>query len=78
MTLEPHFSNIQLITRETGISENMIEYLPSLSYPCGIHNCCFHMVYSTPEGLFAVIYHCGCEYQTVPDGRMETVFVRKL
>jgi len=68
MTLEPHFSNIQMITRETGISENMIEYLPSQSYPCGIHNCCFHMVYSTPEGLFAIDFRCGCELQTVPDG----------
>ena len=57
----------------------------------GIHNCCYHMVYKTlsgvipengmktePEGLFAVIYHCGCELTTVPDGSLESLYVSKL
>ena len=91
MTIEPHFTNIRLIARETGINENQIEYLPSESYPCGMHNCCYHMVYRTlsgvipengmetePEGLFAVEYHCGCERQTVPDGSLQSLYVSKL
>jgi len=78
MTIEPHFTNIQLITRETNISEHLIEYLPSQSFPCGIRDCCYHMVYRTPEGLFAVNFHCGCERQTVPDGSMAHFGVMKL
>jgi len=78
MTIEPHFTNIQLIARETGISKHLIEYLPSESYPCGIRNCCFCMVYATPEGLFAVNFRCGCERQTVPDGSLQSLYVSKL
>ena len=78
MTIEPHFTNIQLITRETGISESLIEYLPGESYPCGIHNCCFHMVYATPEGLFAVTYHCGCEFQIISDGNLAIIRLNRL
>ncbi|GEM_PF-1739426 len=78
MTVNPHLTNINLIAKQTGISENQIEYLSTLSYPCGMHNCCYHMVYTTPEGLFAVIFNCGCEKQTVPDGSLQSLYVCKL
>jgi hypothetical protein len=52
MTNEPHLTNIKLIASQTGISENRIKYLPELSFPCGMRNCCYHMIYATPVGLF--------------------------
>lgn len=78
MTIEPHFTNIQLITRETGISEHLIEYRPGESYASGLRNCCYRMIYYTPEGLYAIDFRCGCERQTVPDGSLQSLYVSKM
>ena len=75
MAIEPHNTNLKLIADHTGLTENQIKYLPELSYACGMHNCCYHMVYQTPIGLFAVDYRCGCESQVVSDGSRESLYV---
>jgi len=67
---EPHFTNIEMISKLTGIPGRRIHYNARLSYPCGFRKCCYHMVYETPNGQYAVDYCCGCEYDTLPNEAM--------
>ena len=71
VTSDPHCMNKIRVMREAGCNFSDITYLSTESYPAGMRNCCYVNVFQTPNGQYAVEYHCGCEEQTVPDGTKE-------
>ena len=71
-------NHIKMISKTAKVSFNKIHYNNRESRFFGVHNCCYRKVYDTPVGKYAVVYSCGCEYQTVADGTMAYIGIIKL
>ena len=70
--------DIEILANITGAKRDSINYISTESYPCGLHNCCYHHTYIIGTRKYYVECHCGCEKQTVPDGSFIQYIIERI